>query len=32
VLAGWTLLRFTWADIADSPAAVIAAVLGALAA
>jgi putative transcription antitermination factor YqgF len=26
VLAGWTLLRFTWADIGDSPAAVIAAV------
>ena len=32
VLAGWTILRFTWADIAESPAAVIAAVHGALAA
>jgi hypothetical protein len=32
VLAGWTLLRFTWADLVDSPAAVVAAVHGALAA
>jgi very-short-patch-repair endonuclease len=32
VLAGWTLLRFTWADVAESPAAVIATVHGALAA
>ena len=32
VLAGWTLLRFTWADVVESPAAVVAAVHGALAA
>jgi very-short-patch-repair endonuclease len=32
VLAGWTLLRFTWADVVESPAAVIDAVRGALAA
>jgi very-short-patch-repair endonuclease len=32
VLAGWTLLRFTWADVIESPAAVVAAVHGALAA
>jgi very-short-patch-repair endonuclease len=32
VLAGWTLLRFTWADVVETPAAVVAAVLGALAA
>ena len=32
VLAGWTLLRFTWADVVESPAALVAAVHGALAA
>ncbi len=32
ILAGWTLLRFTWADVVESPAAVVAAVHGALAA
>ena len=32
VMAGWTLLRFTWADVVESPAAVVAALHGALAA
>jgi len=32
VLAGWSILRFTWADVVHSPAAVVAAVHGVLAA